>query len=59
MRYGPSRSKWPRKLLAMLRARNDALLCAINERVCFVPRAHFWPLGEAAKELLTGRDGES
>ncbi|KAF8062701.1 SPAC3H8.02 [Scenedesmus sp. PABB004] len=55
-RYGPRRGKWPKKLLRNLEARNAALLSAIGERVCFVPREHFWPLGAAAKQLITGPD---
>ncbi|KAF6252279.1 hypothetical protein COO60DRAFT_1704362 [Scenedesmus sp. NREL 46B-D3] len=55
-RYGPSRSAWPRKLLRSLEQRNAALAAAISERVCFVPRGQFWPLGNAAKDLVTGVD---
>jgi hypothetical protein len=40
-----------------LEQRNAALAAAISERVCFVPRDQFWPLGNAAKELITGVDG--
>jgi hypothetical protein len=57
-RYGPSRSAWPKTLLRSLEQRNAALAAAISERVCFVPRDQFWPLGNAAKELITGVDGE-
>uniref|UniRef100_A0A383W189 SH3 domain-containing protein n=1 Tax=Tetradesmus obliquus TaxID=3088 RepID=A0A383W189_TETOB len=57
-RYGPSRSAWPKKLLRSLEQRNAALAAAISERVCFVPPGVFWPLGNAAKELITGVDGE-
>lgn len=57
-RYGPKRSAWPKKLLKTLEKRNAALAAAINERLCFVPKELFWPLGNAAKELITGRDGE-
>jgi hypothetical protein len=57
-RYGPSRSAWPKKLLKSLEQRNAALSAAISERVCFVPPGQFWPLGNSAKELITGVDGE-
>ena len=57
VRYGPKRSKWPKKLLKTLEKRNAALMAAIMERLCFVPKEHFWPLGNAAKELITGKEG--
>lgn len=57
--YGPRRSKWPKKLLKTLEKRNAALVAAISERLCYVPKEHFWPLGTAAKELITGKEGES
>ncbi|WIA41108.1 hypothetical protein OEZ86_004737 [Tetradesmus obliquus] len=55
-RYSPSRSAWPKKLLRSLEQRNAALAAAISERVCFVPAGVFWPLGNAAKELIIGVD---
>eukprot|EP00878_Enallax_costatus_P001838 GHUV01001996.1.p1 GENE.GHUV01001996.1~~GHUV01001996.1.p1 ORF type:complete len:1153 (+),score=396.09 GHUV01001996.1:337-3795(+) len=56
VRYGPRRSKWPKKLVKTLEKRNAALVAAINERLCYVPKEHFWPLGNAAKELVTGKE---
>lgn len=56
-KYGPKRSTWPKKLLKNLEARNTALTSAIIERVGFVPKELFWPLGLAAKELMTSREG--
>jgi hypothetical protein len=53
-RFGPRRSAWPKKLLRHLEARNAALLDAVAERIGYVPHELFWPLGLAAKELLTG-----
>eukprot|EP00879_Flechtneria_rotunda_P022502 GHRR01023753.1.p1 GENE.GHRR01023753.1~~GHRR01023753.1.p1 ORF type:complete len:1357 (+),score=559.90 GHRR01023753.1:692-4762(+) len=58
-KYGPKRSAWPKKLLKTLEKRNAALVGAICERVCYVPKEHFWPLGNAAKELITGKDEDS
>jgi hypothetical protein len=57
-KYGPKRSPWPKKLLKNLEARNSALSAAIIERVGYVPKELFWPLGLAAKDVLTGRAGE-
>lgn len=59
IRYGPRRSKWPKKLLRTLEKRNAALVAAIIERLCYVPKEHFWPLGSTAKELITGKEGKS
>jgi hypothetical protein len=56
-KYGPKRSTWPNKLLRNLEGRNAALTAAIIERVGFVPKELFWPLGLAAKELMTSRAG--
>lgn len=56
-KYGPKRSAWPKKLLKNLEERNAALSGAIIERVGFVPKELFWPLGLSAKELITSREG--
>jgi hypothetical protein len=58
-KFGPSRKAWPKPLLKTLETRNAALAAAICERVCFVPRELFWPLGEAAKQVLMGTPGGS
>lgn len=58
VRYGPRRSKWPKKLVKTLEKRNAALVAAINERLCYVPKEQFWPLGNAAKELITVKEGK-
>lgn len=58
-KYGPKRSAWPKKLLKNLEARNSALSAAIVERIGFVPKELFWPLGLAAKDVLTGKAGEA
>lgn len=56
-KYGPKRSAWPKKLLKDLEERNAALVAAIIERVGFWPKELFWPLGLAAKDLVTNREG--
>ena len=56
-RYGRKRSTWPKKVLKNLQERNAALTAAIIQRVGFVPQELFWPLGLAAKELITSREG--
>lgn len=56
-KYGRNRKKWPKKLLKTLTTRNAALCAVVCERVCFVPKELFWPLGETAKQLLTGKIG--
>jgi hypothetical protein len=56
-KYGPKRSAWPKKLLKNLEDRNAALLAAVIERVGFVPKELFWPLGQAAKDLITNKEG--
>lgn len=56
-KYGPRRSAWPKKLLKNLEERNAALTAAILERVGFVPKELFWPVGQAAKDLLTNKLG--
>jgi hypothetical protein len=38
-RFGRLKKRWPKKLLRSLEERNAALLAAISERVCFVPKA--------------------
>ncbi|GBF93132.1 hypothetical protein Rsub_05861 [Raphidocelis subcapitata] len=53
-RFGRLKKSWPKKLLRSLEERNAALIAAICERVCFVPKELFWPLGPAAKDVLTG-----
>jgi len=58
-KYGSKRSAWPKKLLKNLEERNTTLTAAILERVGFVPKELFWPLGLAAKELITSREGET
>lgn len=57
-KYGPKRSAWPKKLLRNLGERNAALIAAIMERVGFVPKEVFWPLGLAARDLVTNKAGE-
>jgi hypothetical protein len=37
-RFGRLKKGWPKKLLQSLEERNAALLAAITERVCFVPK---------------------
>ncbi|KIY92965.1 hypothetical protein MNEG_14998 [Monoraphidium neglectum] len=57
-RFGNRKKGWPKKLLKSLEERNAALLAAIQERVCFVPKDLFWPLGQACKDVLTGKYDE-
>ncbi len=57
--HGPKRKAWPKGVLKSLQDRNSALLGAICERLCFVPKDLFWPLGVRAKELVVGRQGDS
>lgn len=59
-KYGTKRKEWPKQLVKTLNTRNQALITAICERVCFVPKDLYFALGKKAKELLTakqGRDG--
>lgn len=44
-RFGRLKKGWPKKLLRSLEERNAALVAAICERVCFVPKASrsLWP----------------
>jgi len=58
-RFGSRKKGWPKRLLRSLEERNAALLAAICERVCFVPKDLFWPLGQAARDVLTGKYGEA
>lgn len=57
-RYGPRRSAWPKKLLRNLEGRNASLTAAVIERVGFVPKELFWPIGLTGKELMTSTEGE-
>jgi hypothetical protein len=57
-RYGKKRSSWPKKLLKTLEKRNATLTAAISERVGFVPKELFWPLGNAAHDVFTGKEGQ-
>lgn len=50
--YGKTPAGWPPAALASLRQHSDALVAAICNHVCFVPKAIYFPLGPRSKALL-------
>ncbi|KAG1666846.1 hypothetical protein FOA52_009470 [Chlamydomonas sp. UWO 241] len=50
--HGRTADGWPRTALTALQRRHDALVFAVQQRVCFVPKDAFFPLGPASKRLL-------
>ncbi|KAI8462946.1 MAG: hypothetical protein J3K34DRAFT_527396 [Monoraphidium minutum] len=57
-RFGHRKRRWPKKLIKSVEDRSAALTAAICERVCFVPKDLFWPMGPACKDLLSGKYDE-
>ncbi len=50
--FGPAASAWPAPALASLARRHEWLLTAILQRIGFVPREQYFPLGPRSRRLL-------
>eukprot|EP00798_Chlamydomonas_sp_ICE-L_P022806 gene22806-29971_t len=50
--HGLTEDNWPEPILESLKKRHEWLLALVNQRVCFVPREHFCPLGPNSRLLL-------
>ncbi|KAK9816361.1 hypothetical protein WJX74_003175 [Apatococcus lobatus] len=55
--YGDDPEKWPSRVIASLRVRNDHLVQQIEQHICVLPPHSYCPIGTFGKELLAGGRG--